>query len=56
MKMQELKKYAEELGIVEIPKPFSRIYVKYMKPIFVPRNTAKEDLETYRMQVQTSLE
>jgi len=39
-----------------IPKPFSRIYVKYMEPIFVPKNTAKEDLEIYRRRVQTSLE
>ncbi len=31
-----------------VPKPFSRLFIKYSEPIWVPRRAKKEELEHYR--------
>jgi len=39
-----------------LPKPFSRLLIKYMNPIYVPRDADKDELEQFRQQLQESLE
>jgi len=39
----------------EVPRPFSRVRVRYAAPIFVPREAAPEELEDLRLQVEHTL-
>lgn len=39
-----------------IPKPFSRIYVRFAKKIFVPRDADDAALESYHAEMQAALE
>ena len=38
-----------------IPKPFSRIVMAFGSPIWIPKESSSEDLETYRLELQTKL-
>lgn len=39
-----------------LPKPFTTVIVKFMAPIYVPKNVTKKELEQYRTKLQKSLE
>ena len=39
-----------------IPKPFSRIYVRFAKKIFVPSDASDEVMETYHAEMQAALD
>jgi lysophospholipid acyltransferase (LPLAT)-like uncharacterized protein len=39
----------------EVPRPFSRVRVRYAAPIFVPREAEPEELENLRLQVEQTL-
>ncbi len=39
-----------------LPKPFSRVIVRFDKGIYVPNNIGKEDIEEYRLMLEKKLE
>ena len=39
-----------------VPKPFSRIYVRFARKIFVPANTTDADLDRYHAEMQAALD
>ena len=39
-----------------LPKPFSKVLIKYMEPIYVPKDADKNELEQYRQKLQEALE
>lgn len=38
-----------------LPKPFSRVLIRYMEPLYIPQDADRDELETYRQKLEEML-